>query len=67
MSLLKQVRVASELVGQLTPGVVGVGYVQSLTMLLNLRVFADGHQLQRPEQNLPEVSDDLFGLSDGWL
>jgi len=31
-------------------------------MLLNLLAFADGHELQRPEQDLSEMADELAGV-----
>ena len=31
-------------------------------MLLDLVAFADRHELQGPEQNLPEMSDDIAVL-----
>ena len=62
VSFLKQARITRELVHHLTPGVVGIRRLEHLTMLLDLFAFANRHELQRPEQDLPEMPDDLVGV-----
>jgi hypothetical protein len=67
MPLLKELRVAGEFVRHFPPRVVGIRALELLPMLLNLRPFMDGHQLERPEQDLPEVPDYLMVLRRSWL
>ncbi len=55
----------AEFIARLTPGIVGAGALQQLPVLLDLRPFADRHELQRPEQDLPKLPDE-FAVVD-WM
>ena len=69
VTLLELFRIAAELVAQLAPGMVAAGLRQYVPRLLDLRAFLERHELQRPDQDLPELPDEralighIFGLA----
>lgn len=65
MPLLKLFRVAGEFVLHLPPDAIRAGALQQLPVLLDLRARLRRHQLQRPQQDLPEVPDERIGLPIG--
>ena len=58
MALLELFRIAAELVAQLAPGVVAGGLCQYVPRFLDLRAFLERHELQRPDQDFPELPDE---------
>src|SRR6185436_10486763 len=50
---------AAEVLLELAPRVLALALLEQLPRLLDLRAFADRHELQRPEQDLAEVAHDL--------
>src|SRR6185436_15923168 len=57
---------AVEVVARLAPGMRAFRLLEQIPGLLDLRAFANRHELQRPEQDLPEVANELgHGLDDG--
>ena len=50
---------AVEVVARLAPGMRPFRLLEQIPGLLDLRPFANRHELQRPEQDLPEVTNEL--------
>src|SRR5215467_7522127 len=65
VAFLEETGITSELVRQLLPGIIRFKRLQEFPVLLDWRVLVDGHQLDRPKQNLPEVTDQLIARNCG--
>src|SRR5262249_27678065 len=59
VAFVQVVRFAAELVPDRAPRMLVLGSLQNVPGLLNLRLFADGHHLQRPDEDLPEMANQL--------
>ena len=62
MPLLELSRRTAELVADLAPRIVGAFACQQVPVRLDLLAFADRHELQRPQQDLPEMADELAAV-----
>ena len=58
VALLELFRIAAELVAQLAPRVLTARLRQDVPRFLDLRTLLDRHELQRPEQDFPELPDE---------
>ncbi len=61
VAFLELGRIVRELVEDLAPRIVGTGLFEQLPVPLDLHRSPDGHQLQRPEDDLAELADDAGG------
>src|SRR4030095_1681352 len=68
MSLLEFARSAAEFVTHFAPWICGTFPFHQIPVLLNLRSRADRRELQRPEQDLPKMTNELAIalLLHGW-
>jgi hypothetical protein len=61
MALVELLGVAAEFVREFAPRVVGRNLLQQLAVVLQRAIVGQGHQLQRPQQDLPEMPDSQLG------
>jgi hypothetical protein len=65
MPFLELAGVPRKFIHHLTPGIIAVRSLQQFPMLLDRRILINGHELDRPEKDLPKVPDDRVGVRQG--